>query len=158
MHESLSVNDFRVDPDWVDSNGHMNVACYVLVFDKATDAVYDDWDMGIDYVEKSGCSVFTLGMNVDYLRELFEAGPIRISTQLIGFDAKRLHYFHRLYHAGTGDLAATNECLCMHVNLDTRKSQPFPDALLHRLHSVAERHRSAGMPAQLGRRLRIQGQ
>ncbi len=69
-----------VKPEWIDHNRHMNVAYYVVAFDEATDAIYEEWGLGLDYPDRSGCSVFTLGMNVDYLDELFEGDPIRIET------------------------------------------------------------------------------
>ncbi len=115
-----------VKPEWIDHNGHMNVGYFVVAFDEATDAVYERWGIGIDYPDTSGCSVFTLGMNVDYLAELFEGDPLRIETLLVDHDHKRIHYYHRMYHAGTDALAATNECLCMNVDLASRKSAAFP--------------------------------
>ena len=116
-----------VQPQWIDYNGHMNVGYYVVAFDLATDVAYDRWGIGEDYLSHSDCSVFTLGMNVDYISEVFEGDPIRVSTTLIDHDHKRLHYYHQMYHDGTSDPVATNECLCMHVNLKTRKSHPFPE-------------------------------
>jgi acyl-CoA thioester hydrolase len=115
-----------VKPEWIDHNGHMNLGYFVVAFDEATDAVYEIWGLGLDYPEKSGCSVFTLGVNVDYRAELFEGDPIRIETLLIDHDRKRIHYFHRMYHGETGELVATNECLCMNVDLTSRRSAPFP--------------------------------
>ena len=81
-----------VKPEWIDHNGHMNVAYFVLAFDEATDDVYERWGIGLDYPQQSGCSVFTLGMNVDYLGELFAGDPLRIDTRLVDHDAKRIHY------------------------------------------------------------------
>ena len=118
-----------VKPEWIDHNGHVNVAFFVVAFDEATDAVYEKWGLGLEYPATSGCSVFTLGMNVDYRGELFEGDAIEIATSLIDHDSKRIHYFHQMYHDGTGNLVATNECLCMNVNLTTRRSQPFPDTV-----------------------------
>ena len=122
-----------VQPQWIDHNGHMNVGYFVVAFDEATDDVYETWGVGIRYPRESGCSVFTLGMNVDYRAELFEGDELRIVTYLVDVDAKRIHYFHEMYQAETGRLAATNECLCMNVNLDTRRSAAFPDDVLEKL-------------------------
>ena len=119
------IHETTVKPEWIDHNGHMNVAYFVLAFDEATDAAYETWGIGIEYPETSGCSVFTLGMNVDYLGELFEGDAIRIETTLVDQDAKRIHYFHRMIKAESGQLTATNECLCMNVDLATRKASLF---------------------------------
>ena len=143
-----------VQPEWIDHNGHMNVAYYVVAFDEATDAIYEHWGLGLEYPEVSGCSVFTLGMNVDYLAELFENDPIRISTDLVEVDEKRIHYFHQMYHADTGKLVARNECLCMNVNLDSRRSEPFPPDVLE----ILEAARSESEPPDgFARKLEIGG-
>ena len=146
------VYETRVRPEWIDHNGHMNVAYFVLAFDEATDAVYESWGLGLDYPSQSGCSVFTLGMNVDYCSELFVDDPIRIETDLIGVDAKRIHYFHRMYNAKTDQLAAHNECLCMNVDLAGRKSTPFSEDILNLL--MAAKHIGTA-PDGFGRKLAI---
>lgn len=130
----------------------MNVAYFVLAFDEATDAAYEHWGIGLDYPDTSGCSVFTLGMNVDYLGELFEGDSIRIETTLVDHDAKRIHYFHRMFKTGTGQLAATNECLCMNVNMTTRKASLFPEHICSKL---AEYSSDVEPPEGFGRNLGI---
>ncbi|MDJ0908116.1 MAG: thioesterase family protein [Woeseiaceae bacterium] len=141
-----------VVPDWIDHNGHMNVAFFVLAFDEATDAVYERWGLGLEYPDVSGCSVFTLGMNVDYRSELFEGDAIRILTRLVDYDEKRIHYFHEMYHADSDRLAATNECLCMNVGLESRKSEAFPAGVLELLKKA---HRPEPRPEGFGRALEI---
>ncbi len=144
--------DTVVVPDWIDHNGHMNVAFFVLAFDEATDAAYEQWGIGLEYPDTSGCSVFTLGMNVDYRSELFEGDGIRIVTQLVDYDSKRLHYYHQMFHKETDRLAAANECLCMNVNLETRGSEPFPKAVLEKLERA---YRPEPRPENFGRTLEI---
>ena len=144
--------DTVVKPEWIDHNGHMNVAFFVLAFDEATDAAYEHWGIGMDYPDTSGCSVFTLGINVDYLGELFEGDAIRVETKLVDHDAKRIHYFHRMIETDSGKLVATNECLCMNVDLTSRKSAPFPDDVAEKLAPYAS---DAEPPRGFGRTLRI---
>ena len=141
-----------VKPEWIDHNSHMNVAYYVVAFDEATDAIYEEWGLGLDYPDRSGCSVFTLGMNVDYLGELFDGDPIRIETTLIDHDSKRIHYYHQMYQDDTGRLVATNECLCMNVSLTTRKSDAFPDTVRANLEAIIC---EADAPEGIGRTLAI---
>ena len=146
--------DYRtvVKPEWIDHNGHMNVAYFVVASDEATDTVYEDWGLGLSYPKESGCSVFTLGMNVDYLGELFEGDALRIATTLVDHDSKRVHYVHQMHKDDTGQLVATNECLCMNVNLTTRKSKPFPDSV----RSVLDAETLRGdLPESVGRTLEI---
>ena len=151
MNKQLS-HELAVKPEWIDHNGHMNVAYFVLAFDIATDAVYEAWGIGLDYPETSGCSVFTLGMNVDYLGELFVGDNIRIDTSLVDHDSKRIHYFHRMIKADTEQLVATNECLCMNVDLSTRKACVFPEDVSRKLMLFAD---ASGPPKGFGRKLQI---
>ena len=151
---TLPELELTVQPEWLDYNGHMNVAYYVLAFDIATDAVYEQWHIGEDYVA-GGFSVFTLGMNVDYRGEMFAGECLRVTTQLVDLDAKRIHYFHQMFHGETGKLVATNECLCMNVELSTRHSAAFPEAVLAHLQQVLVAHQALGTPAGFGRQLAI---
>ena len=123
---TLPTQSMTVRPEWIDHNGHMNVAYYVVAFDLATDAVYETWGLGLDYPSQTNASVFTLGMNVDYLSELFAHDSIEITTQLLDVDHKRIHYIHQMIHSKTKQAVATNECLCMNIDLETRRSAPFP--------------------------------
>lgn len=116
------------------------------------DAAYENWGLGLEYPNQSGCSVFTLGMNVDYLDELFEGDEIRIETTLFDYDSKRIHYFHEMFREATGHRVSTNECLCMNVSLETRKGQAFPDGVQRVLESTAS---PKDPPDGIGRTLAI---
>jgi acyl-CoA thioester hydrolase len=144
-----------VQPEWIDPNGHMNIAQYVVAFDLASDAFCEHVGVGWDYMRTTGNSTFALGMNLDYRRELFEGDPLRITTQLLDWDHKRLHIFHKMCHA-TGDfLAATNEVLFAHVCLEQRRSVPLPETAQAALARVAAAHERLGVPEGAFRRLGI---
>jgi acyl-CoA thioester hydrolase len=155
---SLVETELRILPDWTDANGHMNVAYYVLAFDRATDALYDALGIGWDYVSRERLSLFTLGMNVDYVHEVLADDPVRITTRLIDHDPKRVHYFHEMRHADQGWLAATNELLAMHVDMATRRSRPFPDRVSARIASMHAAHARLPSPNNVGRRLGIRSE
>ena len=84
-------------------------------FDRALDHVYDQLGIGADYVRLRGGSCFTREVHVNYLRELSAGDPIRVTFQLLDWDAKRMHFFEEMYHAEQGYLAATSEQLALHV-------------------------------------------
>ncbi len=60
----------RVEPGWIDYNGHLNMAYYNVLFDRAVDEVYELLGLGLAYVEVSRHSTFTAEVHVRYLREL----------------------------------------------------------------------------------------
>jgi len=153
MHRANDL--IRIKPEWIDHNGHLNVAYFVLAFDIATDGVYEDWGIGLEYQQQSGCSVYTLGMNVDYLKELFVDEEVRVTTQLLGLDHRKIHYFHTMLQAGTGEVVAVNECLAINVGLESKRSASFPDRVQRKLAEIFEQHRKMKKPARCGRRLEI---
>ncbi len=151
----LYLHEDVVRPEWIDYNGHMNVAYYVLAFDLATDAFLDHIGLDRDYKKETNCTTFVVDMNVCYLGEVLEGDRLRFSTQLLNADGKRLHYFHRMYHAEKGYLAATNELMTVHINLDTRRVAPLRDDLQQRIALLRERHAALPLPEQAGRIIAI---
>ena len=51
----LNLHRATVLPEWLDYNGHMNVAYYVLAFDHSTDALLDFIGFDTPYREASNC-------------------------------------------------------------------------------------------------------
>lgn len=144
-----------VQPQWIDYNGHMNVAFYVLAFDKATDGLLDHLGLGEAYRRASDRSVYVLEAHVTYERELRLGDPVVIDTQLIDADDKRIHFFHRMNHGEAGYLAATNELLALHVDLAVAKSAAMPMPALAELQRMLALHRALPRPPQLGRAIAI---
>jgi acyl-CoA thioester hydrolase len=144
-----------IPPEWTDQNGHMNVAYYVLAFDRATDTLYNALGIGWNYLHRTGRSIFTLGMNVDYLREVFAGDTVRIVSRLIDCDYKCIHYFHEMHHETKAYLAATNELLSVHINMRTRRSEPFPLDVQTQLTGMKAAHAALPVSPQVGRKLAI---
>ena len=142
-------------PDWIDYNGHMNVSCYVLVFDRATDDFFDFMGMTSEYRAAGNVSAFTAEMHVNYIRELKEGDKVYVTTQLLDYDAKRFHYFHRMYHAGQNYLAATSELLCLFVDMNQRRVTQMPPSFLDRLAEIKESHAKLPIPEQVGNVMRV---
>ena len=139
-----------VRPEWVDYNRHFNVAFYVRAFDFATDAFFDHAGLYLDYIERTGCSLYVREMHVSYHREMEEGAPMRFETRVLDVDAKRLHLFHFMYHDAERYLAATNEIMCMHVDTATGRSTPFPPDRLAALTAIGRAHAALPAPADKG--------
>jgi acyl-CoA thioester hydrolase len=147
----LALHSELVDPAWIDYNGHMNLAYYVLAFDHATDAFFDYLGLGVAYLEANNCSTFALESHVTYGREMKSGDPMRFETQLLNYDPKRLHYMHFMYHAEEGYLASTNELVSLHVDMTRRRSAPMPKTVIERVNQVATAHGALLRPPQAGR-------
>ena len=140
-----------VRPEWIDNNRHMNMGYYLVVFDLATDA----WmrRIGLDERHRAARAVttFCLEAHVTYHREVREGDLLRFTTQLLAFDAKRMHYIHAMYHRDSGYLAATNELVSLHVSQATRRGAPMAPEILRGLEDVQRAHDRLPRPPQVGR-------
>jgi len=141
----------RVEPQWIDANGHLNMAYYVLIFDYATDAWFEWLGLGPAHRGARQVTTFCLESHVTYHREVREGDPLRVTTRLLAFDAKRLHYFHEMSHAGEGYLAATNELMSLHVSQVSRRATPMAPEILARLADVQAAHDPLPRAPQIGR-------
>jgi acyl-CoA thioester hydrolase len=144
-----------VAAEWIDYNGHMNVAYYVLAFDRATDRLFDYLEIGEAYRRASHHSVFALEAHVTYERELRQGEEFEIATRLIDADRKRLHLFHAMKRSKDGELSATIEVMGLHVDMGGPRSAPFPDAAYAKIEALLTEHRLLPPPPQLGRRIGI---
>lgn len=140
-----------VRPEWIDYNGHMNVAYYVVAFDNATDAFFDALGFDAAWRARTGRSFFAVEAPVRYLGELRLGQRLAVETRLLAADAKRLHYFHTMRAEGARPVAATFECLSVHVDMATRRAAPFDAADLARAQAAAAAHALLPPPEGVGR-------
>ena len=144
-----------VVPEWIDYNGHMNVAYYVLAFDRATDRLFGYLGIGEAYRRATHHSVFALEAHVTYERELREGDTFEIATRLIDADRKRLHIFHAMTRTKDNELSATIEVMGLHVDMAGPKSAPLPDDVFAQVEAMLAEHRLLPAPPQLGRKIGI---
>src|SRR6476659_9339458 len=121
-----------VEPAWIDYNG---LCC------------------GLDYVNTRKHSCCTAEVHVRYLRELHAGDPVRVTFQLLDYDAKRMHYFEQLFHAEQGWVSATSENMSLHVDMTAGKTAPFPDDVASCLARMQAAHRHLPRPEAAGRRI-----
>ncbi|GGC58680.1 hypothetical protein GCM10011504_41100 [Siccirubricoccus deserti] len=131
-----------VRPDWVDNNGHMNMAFYLAVFDMATDQLWPKLGLGAPF-RVQGLGTFAAETWVNYVRELHEGMPLSCTNEVLAYDAKRLLAVHRMYHATEGWLAAENEVLYLCIDLGVRRVTSWPAEVLARFAEVC-----TGRPAR----------
>jgi len=144
-----------VPAEWIDYNGHMNVAYYVLAFDRATDKLFDYLGLGEAYRRATNRSIFALEAHICYLHELRQGDQFAIATRLIDADRKRLHLFHTMTRDGLEEPAATIEAMALHVDLSGPQATPMGDDVFARIEALLEQDRRLPEPPQLGRKIGI---
>ena len=147
----LTTYRTRVASDWVDYNGHLRDAFYLLIFSYATDALMDTLGLDSDNREASGHSLFTLELHLNYLHEVKLGAEVEVHTQLIAHDAKRLHLYHSLHKVADEQELAGNEQMLLHVDLAGPRSAPFSADTLSRLQSIVAEQNDLPAPAYIGR-------
>jgi len=156
--QPLDVYRGAVPADWIDYNGHMNIAYYMLVFDRASDVLFDRLGIGAAYRQRSNHTLYVLEAHITYERELKEGDTLRVTAQLIDADAKRLHFFFAMHHAEQGYVASTTEMLALHVDLAGPRSVPLAAEQQSAIDRLLTEHRGLERPAQLGRVIGIRRQ
>ncbi|HEY6702620.1 MAG TPA: thioesterase family protein [Xanthobacteraceae bacterium] len=147
----------RVEPGWIDYNGHLNMAYYNVLFDRAVDEAFELLGCGLDYVRTRRHSCFTAEVHVRYLRELHAGDPVRVTFQLLDYDAKRMHYFEQLFHAEQGWVSATSENMSLHVDMTTKKVVPFAPEVTRRMSQMKSAHGQLPRPEAAGRAIAMPG-
>lgn len=144
----------RVAQQWIDVNGHMNVANYLEAFDAAVVALRERLGVTDDYIS-GGYSTFAVECHMTYQRELRLDDPYLITTQILGYSRAGLHQFNRMYHAESLYLASTAESMTLHIDLDERKVAPWPAAIVAELDTIAREQGRMPRPPQAGRQIRL---
>lgn len=143
----------QIEPQWIDHNGHLNMAYYNVMFDRAIDEMWLQLGMGPGYVREGQGSSFTAECHVRYLREIHLGDPVQVSILLLGADEKRLHTFQELRHATEGWLSATSENMTIHIDMNARKTAPFPPDIRARVEAVLASHAPVPRPEGIGRKV-----
>jgi acyl-CoA thioester hydrolase len=165
MHEATAGSAFpapfsrfsgEVRAEWIDSNDHMNLAYYVVLFDHGTDAIYAALGMGPDYKQRYRGGTFAVETHTLYRAELRQGARVAIETLVAGVDAKRLHLAHTML-GPDGRPAAMQEILFLHVDLETRRVAPWPAAILAHLLAARDAHARLPRPDWLGGRIAMPG-
>ncbi len=151
----IEIDRGKVLPEWIDINGHMNVAYYVLAFDLGVDALWSEFGITDEHIQTNHSSTFAVESHVLYRRELKLDDPYIVTAQILAFDQKRIHQFQRMYHASEGFLAATAEWMNLHVDMTTRRVAPWPDEILDAIRRASIAQGAWPHPEDAGRTMRI---
>jgi acyl-CoA thioester hydrolase len=156
MTQIFRSTPLTVLPEWIDYNGHLNMAYYSVLMDQCADQAYPLLGFGPDYRDLTQCTTYVAEFHICYVRELHEGDRVTSTFHLLDFDAKRFHIFQELWHEN-GWLAATGEALTLHVDQsgETPKVAPMPEAILAKLGEMKAAQAHLPLPARAGRRIAV---
>ena len=145
----------QIEPQWIDYNGHLNMAYYNVLFDRAIDELWLKLGIGPNYLLARKASTFTAECHVRYVREVQLGDPVQVSILIAGADEKRIHTFEELRHATEGWLSATSENMTLHMDMQTRKVAPFPTDIEMRIYTLANLQKDLPRSDAIGRKVEM---
>jgi acyl-CoA thioester hydrolase len=143
----------QLEPQWIDYNGHLNMAYYNVMMDRAIDELWLQLGIGSTYMKERHGSTFTAECHVRYLREIHLGDPVQVTVYLLAADEKRIHTFEELRHATEGWISATSENITLHIDMSARKVAPFPPDIRARIAEIANVHAAVPRPEGIGRKV-----
>jgi acyl-CoA thioester hydrolase len=148
---ALTTYQTPVLPEWVDYNGHLRDAFYLLIFSFATDSLMDH--LGLDEAgrARTGHTLYTLECHLNYLDEVKLGEAVEVRSQLLAHDGKRLHLHHSLHRPGDAAALAESEQMLMNIDTATSRSAAFDEQVLQQVLALGEAHRGLPAPACVGR-------
>ena len=146
----------KVLPEWIDYNGHMNVAYYTLAFDKALDFFFEDvLGIGPSFVEKNKEGPFALKASYNYFSELLEKEIFFVDISILDFDSKRVHLFGQMRKDKSLELSAVFETVLMNMDLSARTVKQYPDRVLELLSIFKSSLVVDNIPIEIGKRITL---
>ena len=130
---------YRVEilPEWIDYNGHLRDAYYVVALSHAVDEVMNHLGLDAAYRERTRCTLYTLELHMHFLHEVKESDGLTVATSVLDFDRKRIHAACDFLCPRVSEAVATAEVMLLHVHQgDKPASASFPPEVLERLEAV----------------------
>ena len=141
---SVHLSSQKIIKDWIDYNDHMNVAYYLLIFDKfGADNLNRIFKMGEESAKNTGMSTMIVETNITYNQELKIDDEVDINLLYFDHDKKRLQYKMEMINKKEGYLASTFEALALYVNLNTRKVSEFEEEKLKIMDEFINKNQSS---------------
>ena len=138
--------------EWLDYNGHMNVAYYTLAFDKSLDFFLEDLlGIGESHAYKNNQGPFVVQAHYHYLNEMRLNEKFHVRLFVVDCDKNKMHLCMEIYSLFQDKVIAVVEQVLINVNLKLRKSEPYPPWAFERLIKLKNTHKNASLPSAFGK-------
>ena len=122
---SVHVSNQIIRKEWTDYNNHLNMAYYVLIFDKAWEVMLEQFQMGEKSAKTKKKSTMVVETHTTYNNEVKEGDEVEIVLTYFDHDSKRLHFRLEMIEKKSKILSATIEMLSLYIDLNERKVSEF---------------------------------
>ena len=124
---TIHIANQIIKKEWTDYNNHMNMAYYVLVFDRVWENILDKFKMGENSAKTTKRSTMVVETHTTYNNEVKEGEEVEINLTFFDHDKKRLHFKLEMIEKSSKKLSATIEMLSLYINLNLRKVSEFEE-------------------------------
>ncbi|WP_439894358.1 thioesterase family protein (plasmid) [Ralstonia sp. 25C] len=150
-----TVHHDTVRAEWVDYNGHLRDAFYLLIFSFAVDAFIDRIGLTDAVRRARQRSIYTLESHIHYLREIKQGAQVRVDARVVAHDAKRIQLYLEMFADDREDAVAISEQMLLHVDTRGPASTPFDADVAERIAAFAALHAGAPTPPYSGRAIAL---
>jgi acyl-CoA thioester hydrolase len=155
---TLPIYRTQVLAEWVDYNGHLRDAYYVLIASLATDALMDYIGIDAAYRRKTHCTLYTLEAHIHYFHEVKQQDVIEVSVRIVGADVKRIHAAFDLNCPRLSEAAASIEFMLLHVEqAESVVARAFPPEVAGALASLRATTADAAPARRGSRKMELRG-
>ena len=148
----IILSEKRVLKDWIDYNGHMNVAFYTLAFDNSLDEFLENTlGIGETHASHNQQGPFVLQAHYHYLKEMSLDEKFNVRLLVVDCDEKRMHLCLDIFSVKQKKIIAVSETVLINVNLAIRKTEKYPTWALKRLEDLKNTHAHSNFPSVLGK-------
>ncbi|MDQ2095433.1 thioesterase family protein [Rhodalgimonas zhirmunskyi] len=154
MDAPFRSSPIAVRPEWIDYNGHLNMAYYNVLFDTGVDQLWEVLGFGPDYRDTHNHTTFIAEFHVRYLREVHEGDQLTVTYQLLDHDEKRFHFYQEILHPD-GWVSASGEGLGLHIDMSGPRVAPMPENILANFRALKKAHEALPIPATVGQPIGI---
>ena len=128
----IAVSQGTVKDDWIDYNGHMNMAYYVQCFEETSDFLLEHMNLGYRYAIEEQKGVFVIKCEINYRKEINLNEDFIISLEDLICKGKKLTVGLKMLNVGS-ETIADYQILNLNVDLQTKKSVPFSQMITSQL-------------------------
>ena len=149
----LVIDTATVLPEWIDYNGHMNVAYYMQAFEVGIDSCKKVVGLNLHYIETEGRSTVALESHISYQQEAHLGEQLRIETRILACDGKRVHVYQEVLRDAA--LLATQETLAISFDTRARRVSPFEPTVAENYQRMVAAQAALPRPPWVGRSISI---
>lgn len=120
------IGTARIARKWTDHNGHMNLAAYLVLFDRCFARFCDRIGIGPRQMETTGRTIFVAETHLLYRAELKLGDQVGVGLRVLALGARKMHSYLSMVRLADGEIVCVNEKMDLCVDLQSRRATAFP--------------------------------